>query len=320
MELVDQMPRVFDEPFADSSQIPTYLVSRMARRYVTVCLSGDGGDELMGGYNRYIFAPRVYRMERSIPPVLRSWLGRMLRLPSVKQWNKFGEWMRATFPRQWKFSLLGDKIYKIASTPPLVSDEAFYAHLISCWPDKENPVLQFNAMSGHASPPMAALESPDANFTDRMMFADMMSYLPEDILTKVDRASMAVSLEAREPLLDHRVIEYAWQLPQELKIRGQQGKYGLRQILYRHVPRELIERPKMGFSIPLGDWLRKDLTPWVDKLLHTDKIQSLGLLNPAVVKQTWEEHRLGHHNWESRLWAILMLQLWLSEQSNVTVA
>lgn len=310
--LVTDLPRMFDEPFADSSQIPTYLVSRAARQHVTVALSGDGGDELFGGYNRYFWGPAVWDRVGWLPYAMRRTLGSAITAISPEQWDGFGDVVNRLSGRGRRLMRVGDKAHKLASRLRSVRRrEDLYVSLVSEWQAKD--VLS-GGFSGTAMPYLLSDSVPPAAAVDersRMMYLDSMTYLPDDILCKVDRAAMAVSLETRVPFLDHRVAELAWRLPLSMKIRGNQGKWILRQLLYRHVPRRLIERPKAGFGIPVGEWLRGPLRSWGEDLLDESRLSREGFFQPDVIRAAWEQHLSGRHDWTARLWGVLMFQAWL---------
>lgn len=310
MAVIPQLPKIYDEPFSDSSQIPTFLVSKMTRQHVTVALSGDGGDELFGGYNRYFWGRDIWHKVGWMPKSARVAMARGLTALPPQKWNKIFAGMKPILPRRLQANLPGDKLHKLAGVLACASPEVMYKGLVSFW-DPESVVL------GASEPPTALTDHgqwadiPD--FTQRMMFLDLLSYLPDDILAKVDRASMAVSLEARVPLLDHRVAEFAWTLPLDMKIRGGQGKWPLRQVLYKYVPRELIERPKMGFGVPIDVWLRGPLREWAENLLDESRLKHEGFFNPCAVREKWNEHLTGNRNWAAQLWTVLMFQAWLEE-------
>lgn len=301
--VIPRLPTLYDEPFADSSQIPTYLVAALARRHVTVSLSGDGGDELFGGYNRYVGGRRLWRAFGWLPRGVRRGLAGALRRLTPQRWDALARLLpRGLRPRQ-----LGDKLAKLSDVLPADGIDAFHALLASHWHDPAAVVLGASRAALPQPPPSPRL--PDE--TLHMMYLDLVGYLPDDILVKVDRASMGVSLEAREPLLDHRLVEFAWRLPRALKIRGGQGKWPLRQVLYRHVPRALIERPKSGFALPLGDWLRGPLRAWAEALLDEGRLKREGYFQAAPIRARWAEHLAGRHNWQYHLWDVLMFQAWL---------
>ena len=266
LAVIPRLPEIYDEPFADASQIPTFLVSQLARREVTVALTGDGGDEVFAGYNRYAQGLRFDTMARWVPPDVRQMAGDTLAMKPPASWDKLAGWLPGKIrPRHF-----GDKMHKISSVAGLDGD-GFYHRLVSQWyetgellPDAREPVTA-------ASDPAVAERITD--FVARMQYRDTLTYLPDDILTKVDRASMAASLEARAPLLDTRVLSLAWSLPMEMKLNWRGTKWILRQLLYRHVPQALVDRPKMGFAVPVGDWLRGPLKDWAEHLLSEDRLR-----------------------------------------------
>ena len=296
LDVIPRLAAMYDEPFADSSQIPTHLVSALARRHVTVSLSGDGGDELFGGYNRYFVGQRLLHWVARTPRRTRPALGRALAKVSTRTWDRVA-------PR------LGERVHKVARMLKANDVDAMYFELVSHWPD----IVRGRGTGDGGQAPVEdrANWPPLDDPIERMMYFDQISYLPDDILAKVDRASMAASLESREPLLDYRLVEFAWRLPLSMKVRGGQGKRVLRRVLYRYVPKPLIERPKMGFGIPLGAWLRGPLRAWAEPLLDDAAIQKYGLLDPAPIRAKWEAHLAGRGDWNYYLWAILMLQVWL---------
>ena len=303
LEVVPRLAEMYDEPFADSSQVPTYLVSAMTRKYVTVALSGDGGDELFAGYNRYQVASLFHRTLSRLPMSLRKMLAASITSVGIESWDRLGRLV----PKGHLPPLLGDKLHKAASVLDAPDGSSLYRRLVSHWepaeimPDVTEP-------RGLLCDGSVRSEFPD--LLDRMQFLDLVTYLPDDILTKVDRASMAIGLEARVPLLDHRVIELAWQLPHSVKIRGGVTKWIARQVLYRHVPRQLIERPKMGFGVPLGEWLKGPLRAWAENLISEKKLGESGLLNAQLVRRRWLEHLSGQRNWQYLLWDVLMFEAW----------
>ncbi|MGY2989954.1 MULTISPECIES: asparagine synthase (glutamine-hydrolyzing) [Bradyrhizobium] len=301
LNVVPRLAEMYDEPFADSSQIPTYLVSAMTRKHVTVALSGDGGDEIFAGYNRYQIAKRFQRALSAIPHPMRGMLASSIRSLRMEHWDKLTNILPGPLP-----PMMGDKLYKVAGILSDPDSNAIYRRIVSHWdPSQVAP----GAKEPRGLLWDSSIRTDFPSSLDRMQFLDLVTYLPDDILAKVDRASMAVALEARVPLLDHRVIELAWQLPQSLKMRGGVTKWILRQILYRHVPRELIERPKMGFGVPLGEWLRGPLREWASDLIFSRRIED-GLLDIQLVRQRWQEHLAGRRNWQYLLWDVLMLEAW----------
>jgi len=307
LAMVPNLARIYDEPFADSSQIATALVCQLARREVTVALSGDGGDELFGGYNRYLVAERLWPRLTSLPGALRSLAATALALPSPNQWDRL---LRPFVPAA--FGQPGDKIHKLAGVIGARDLDALYLRLISQWADPAALVI------GGSEPNRLPAGLPgDLGGMERMQAGDMLTYLPDDILTKVDRASMAVALEVRVPFLDHRLVEKSWTLPATAKLSGGTGKSLLREILYRHVPRALLERPKMGFGVPIDRWLRGPLKDWAAALLEPATLRRQGYLQPAPIALAWNEHQSGRHNHQYALWTVLMFQAWLERQQDV---
>ena len=302
-EVIPRLPQMYDEPFADSSQIPTHLVCRAARSQVTVALSGDAGDELFGGYNRYFWGPRLWRRIGALPHGLRQGLARGLQAVPPTLWDAALGMVGVVRP--------GEKLHKLGrAVQGARSLDDLYENLVSEWPRDHTLVLGTGKLAPAPLPwPERGAETPVA----AMMYRDAMTYLPDDILCKVDRAAMAVSLETRVPFLDHRVAELAWRLPMDMKIRGNEGKWALRQVLYRHVPRELIDRPKAGFAIPLGQWLRGPLRQWADALLDEGRLRREAYLDPKPIRAAWRQHLSGRYDWTPRLWSVLMFQAWLEE-------
>ncbi|HEY2345037.1 MAG TPA: asparagine synthase (glutamine-hydrolyzing) [Xanthomonadaceae bacterium] len=304
LALIPGLPAMYDEPFADSSQLPTHLVMKLARRHVTVALSGDAGDEFFAGYNRYVMAPRVWKRLGKLPsPVRNALLGAAAGAPA------------GLLGRMSGMAQGSDKLRKLARVfagVELRDIDDVYLALVSEWSDAGDLVLgarrSWNLLDDRSRWPQLA--DPVA----RMMVLDGLTYLPDDILTKVDRAAMAVSLETRAPYLDRDVVEFAWSLPMAMKLRSGKGKWLLRRLLDRHVPRELIERPKMGFGIPLDDWLRGPLREWADDLLDEDRLRREGFLDPQPIRKAWTRHRSGSAAFGYRLWSVLMFQAWLQAQ------
>jgi len=308
MGVIPRLPEIYDEPFGDSSQIPTFLVSQLARRHVTVSLSGDGGDELFGGYNRYFWGRDIWRSTGWMPKALRRALARGLTCIAPQSWDMLFARCAPLLPRAFRVPSPGDKLQKLARVLAVADPYALYAALVSHWQDN-GLVRGADAMPvAHATPSFSDVRA-------RMMYRDAMEYLPDDILAKVDRASMAVSLESRVPFLDHSVAEFAWRLPLAMKMRNNQGKWLLRQVLYRYVPRALIERSKMGFSIPLDTWLRGPLRDWAEALLDEAALEQQGYFDPQPIRTKWREHLSGTRNWQHPLWVILMFQAWLEKHS-----
>jgi asparagine synthase (glutamine-hydrolysing) len=306
LAVIPRLPSMFDEPFGDSSGIPTHLVSQLARRHVTVALSGDGGDELFGGYNRYFLMRRLWKQVSWLPQSLRKLVATGIQSISPDLLNETAKKLKALVPLPAPF---GDKLHKLAEVLSLKNPEKVYLGLVSQWKDPTRIVIG-------GREPLTTLIYPDkwadlTDFTLQMMALDLVTYLPGDILTKVDRASMAVSLEARVPLLDHRLVEFAWRVPLSMKIKTEaEGKWLLRQVLYRYVPKPLIERPKMGFGVPIDQWLRGPLREWAEELLDESRLRREGYLHAAPIREKWEEHLSGRRNWQYPLWNVLMFQAW----------
>ncbi|SHH05032.1 asparagine synthase (glutamine-hydrolyzing) [Pollutimonas bauzanensis] len=293
LAVVPGLGGLYDEPFADSSQIPTILVTRMARRHVTVALSGDGGDELFGGYSRYFRASRWWDKRASIPAPLRGPMAAAARLGAG--------WLAA--------GRAGEQFDKLAQVLAADHSGKFYQQFVSYWKDPAQVVI------GADIPATAFDEPSDDAIFERMMLLDALTYLPDDILVKVDRAAMAASLETRVPMIDHRVFEFAQRLPRDYKIRDGQGKWLLRQLLYKHVPRQMVDRPKKGFSVPLAAWLRGPLRDWAAALLDPARLRQQGLFHAEPIVRKWQEHQAGKRDWSTHLWSILMTQAWLEHNS-----
>ena len=307
--VIPRLPTLYDEPFSDSSQIPSFLVAQLARERVTVSLSGDGGDELFGGYSRYFLAARLWRKIERMPQSLRSAAARLILALPPPTWDALYALAAPFIPPNRRWPAPGDKLHKGAALLNCDNGTALYRGLVSHW-DPAGVVLGAAEPATLLSGALPALPS----FSEQMMLLDAISYLPDDILVKVDRAAMAVSLETRVPLIDHRVFEFAWRLPMHYKVRGGTGKWLLRQVLYKHVPRELIDRPKMGFGVPIDSWLRGPLREWAESLLSESRLRQEGYFNPAPIRQKWLEHQSGARNWQYHLWDILMFQAWLEAQ------
>lgn len=311
LNVVPTLSKMFDEPFADSSQIPTFLVSQMARRHVTVALTGDGGDELFGGYNRYFVVPSMWNRMGSIPLPIRNVLSRALfNMPLPVLRLLFG-FLKPLAGRYGRSGDIGLKVRRLAEWMGHANFYEFYAGSMMNW-SAQNIVLGLEGNT-HSLGLSAEIVQQISTFQS-MLLSDTVSYLPGDILTKVDRAAMAVSLEGRVPLLDPHIFDFAWSLPDSLKSRNGQGKWLLRQVLFRYVPKELIDRPKMGFGVPLDVWLRGDLQEWASDLLSSQRLRRQGLLNVDIVEKIWQSHISGLSNEGSRLWPILMLQSWLDSR------
>jgi asparagine synthase (glutamine-hydrolysing) len=316
LDFVARLPDLYDEPFADSSQIPTWLVSRLARQHVVVSLSGDGGDELFGGYVRHLTAARLRRAQRLAPRRLRHLLAQGIRGVSVERWD---EVFRRGRPLAPALRLPGVRMHKLASALATDTLDALYDASARHW-SEEDGVLEGGWHGGRA----AGMPAPPSELADLpaswMMYRDLVGYLPDDVLTKVDRASMAVGLEAREPLLDHRLLDFAWRLPETLKLGEGEGKRVLRRVLHRHVPASLTSGPKMGFAVPLGAWLRGPLRPWAESLLDARALREVGVFSPGVVRSRWEAFLQGSRPWEHHLWDVLVYQAWAVAQRAPAVA
>lgn len=314
LNLVPRLPEIYDEPFADSSQIPTTLLSMLARQHVTVALSGDGGDELFAGYRRYFQCMRFWHRAGLLPQSLRKALATgMGGAANSRVVDLLFRRFKGLLPGDWASRPPQESLTKLSKVVGAASPHEFYLRLSSMW---ERPG---ELMLG-GDEPKTCLTDPDlhadtgGDFMRQMMYLDLMMYHPDDILTKVDRASMSVGLEARVPLVDHRVVEFAARLPSAFLVHEGAGKRILREVLYRHVPRQLIDRPKSGFAVPLDDWLRTDLRDWAESLLAEDRLRQEGMLNPGLVRQTWDEHLSGAQDWKHKLWCVLMFQAWREGQ------
>ena len=312
--VIPSLPAIYDEPFADPSQVPTWLVSELARRQVTVSLSGDAGDELFGGYNRYMMTQRLWRKLATVPKPLRQAAAAVLTSLSPAAWNSIAGKIQPLLPARARMSVPGDKIHKGAGVLGSGSPSELYHSIVSLWRDPASVVV-----GGKEPLTLLTEDRPHLKGLDeieKMMALDMLTYLPDDILAKVDRAAMSVSLETRVPFLDHRVVEFAWRLPLRYKLREGETKWALRQVLYRHVPKELIDRPKMGFGIPIGDWLRGALRDWAEELLSPARLAAEGYFRPEPIRSIWSDHLKGSVNMQYLLWCVLMFQAWLGAKSN----
>jgi asparagine synthase (glutamine-hydrolysing) len=316
--LVPRLTEIFDEPFADPSQLPTLLVSQLARQDVTVALCGDGGDELFGGYNRYVYGARVLRRVQWIPRAVRQPVGASLGRVPAPTWDRMHRLGAAVLPGvpQEHF---GERVHKLGHLLNAASTADMYRSLLSAWQRPED-LLSEDVLADAPSCDDLNRHVLDggepAHLLDKMMLADQLMYLPDDLLAKIDRTSMAVSLEVRAPLLDHRLAELSWRLPRPLKVRGALGKWVLRQVLYRRVPRELVERPKMGFSVPVDRWLRGPLRLWAESLLSPAALRATGLLNEAEIGCAWSDLQEGRRPAGAPLWAVIMFQAWRTRWAN----
>lgn len=313
MEVIPRLASIYDEPFSDSSQIPTYLVAQLARSQVTVSLSGDGGDELFCGYRRYFSSDAIWNKLSMVPQLGRRGMAGLIRSLPPDVWSRGFGWLSPITARTGTNGTVGDKLYKLSEVLSEPDWQRFYQRVISTWKqphtivrESEEPVTIFQD----------DLPAALTNAKEQMMYWDSISYLPDDILVKVDRAGMGVSLESRIPLLDHRIVEFAWQLPLSMKVREGKGKWLLKEVLYRYVPKEMMDRPKQGFSVPIGAWLRGPLREWAEHLLDERKLREQQFFHADPIRQKWQEHLSGKQSWHSYLWNILMFQAWLEEQAS----
>ncbi|HKV49944.1 MAG TPA: asparagine synthase (glutamine-hydrolyzing) [Gemmatimonadaceae bacterium] len=308
LSVVPRLPEMFDEPHADTAQIPAYLICGVARQQVTVALSGDGGDELFGGYNRYVHGERMLERAGRVPRVARRAVAASIGALSAENWDHAHGMVAPLLPRGLRHRLPGDKLHKVGRLLRSESVAGMYKSLVSAWQD---PEVVVDGTNGREDPvEHALLAARPVRLLDRMMLADQQTYLPDDQLAKMDRVSMAVSLELRVPFLDHRVAEYSWRLPASLKVRDGTGKYLLKELLYRLVPRELVERPKQGFSVPIEGWLRGPLREWAEELLHPSALARDGLLVAGPIREQWSALKAGRSEGALATWSVLMLQAW----------
>lgn len=314
-DVIPKLATMYDEPFADSSQIPTHLVCKAARQKVKVALSGDAADELFGGYNRYTWTPRIWKKISWIPFPIRKILGFSISTLPACFLDLLGYLLNLILPKNKKISRFSDKIHKMASRlETSMSLDDFCNHFALVW-NNPNDVIKMTDQTENFSSDKQYCNS-DLNLNDeisQMMYRDLLTYLPDDILCKVDRAAMSVSLETRVPFLDHRVVELSSQIPLNMKIRNNKGKWIIRELLYKYVPKKLIDRPKTGFGIPIGDWIRGPLRGWAEGLLAPEKIINQGYFHSEPIQKIWKEHLSGEYDWTPRLWGILMFQSWLEE-------
>lgn len=310
--VIPRLPTLYDEPLGDAAQIPNFLVSQLARQQVTVCLSGDGGDELLAGYSRYFRSMQFWSRMGGLPVGARNALGSLLGVVPPHLWNALIRAARPLLPARYRDTSPSDKVRAVAYFLRARGPDDLFRFLGSLWPDPAR-------VARGAREPRTLLSDPRqwpalSESEHRMMFVDTMTYLPDDILVKVDRAAMGVALESRAPFLDHRVVEFCWSLPLPLKIRDGQGKWVLRKLLERYVPAELTDRPKMGFGVPVGSWIRGPLRDWAEHLLDERRLRQEGYLNPAAVREKWNLHLSGRHDFSHPLWAVLMFQAWQEAQ------
>lgn len=308
ISVIDKLPELYDEPFSDSSQIPTYLICKAARSKVTVALSGDGGDELFGGYNRYFWGPRIWNQINWMPYSLRKLISYSIRGISLNNWDN----LNAIFPKNLLPSSLGEKAHKFSNLLANINSiEELYIRLVSDWQNTDKLVKRSKSVPTKLD---EINKYSQLKSEEMMMMMDIKTYLTDDILTKVDRASMGISLETRAPFLDYRLAELAWQIPLNMKIRDNKGKWILRKILEQHVPSKMINRPKTGFGVPIGEWICGPLQEWAEDLLERKILEEQGYLNVELVQKYWNEHLQGKSDWTGRIWSILMFQAWLRNQ------
>jgi asparagine synthase (glutamine-hydrolysing) len=312
LAVVPRLPHLYDEPFADSSQIPTFLVSELARRHVTVSLSGDGGDELFGGYDRYFLAQRVWSLLTLIPVAGRRVIAKGIRSVSPGRWDLMLGMVGLTSRPRAARRITGDRLHKVAVILSTETQEGIYHDFVSHWREPASVTLGATEPPTPLTDPLQQL--PLDGLLSRMMYLDLITYLPDDILVKVDRASMGVSLESRAPFLDHSVVEFAWRMPAHMRVKEGRGKWPLRQLLDRYVPRALVDRPKMGFGVPIDHWLRGSLKEWAAALIDPSRLKREGFFDPKPIAQKWREHQDRSQNWHYLLWDVLMFQSWLEAQ------
>ena len=305
--VIPKLAEIYDEPFSDSSQIPTFIISKLTRQYVTVSLSGDGGDELFGGYNRHFWIKHIKEKTAWLPYSGRLKISKALRNMPSAVWSILDKAF-AGFPSKFRLSQIEDKATKISDILSKNTDFGIYHSLISHWHNLQELILNYNSTPSIIKNKWEAVELK--SFTQKMQYLDLTTYLVDDILTKVDRASMSVSLEVRVPFLDHRVVEFAWRIPLEMKIAKGEGKKILKKLLSRYVPQKFMERPKMGFGVPLGQWLRGPLREWAEELLSEKRLREEEFFHPEPIRQKWREHLSGKRNWQYHLWDILMFEAW----------
>jgi asparagine synthase (glutamine-hydrolysing) len=302
LAVVSKLGKIYDEPFADASQIPSILVSELAKSKVTVSISGDGGDELFGGYSRHFLTKRMWGPITKLPMPFRKAMSGMINSLPPKQWDHLYRLLTLKSSDR----LIGDKLYKAAKALNSSSPQELYFNLVTYLSGSD--IMTYDYLIDDITHPWVKHGST----LDQMMIYDTITYLPSNILVKMDRAAMSVSLESRIPFLDHHLYEFAWRLDEKYKIRDGVSKWLLREVLYDYVPKKLVHRPKMGFSVPIGEWLRKDLKEWAEELLDVTRLNNQGLYNAAFVRKIWDEHQSGRKNWEYQLWNILMFQNWLN--------
>ncbi len=312
LEVIPNLPNIFDEPFSDPSQIPTCILSQMTRQHVTVSLSGDGGDELFGGYDRYRWGQQINHVANLVPDKLLKPLATLMKTVSPSALNRIFLMISQVIPGKYQVNRLGDRVHRLSEILLAESPEMRYCKLVSHWDKAEDVVIGGKKPAALFDNISSGITSQ--NYTEFMMVLDSVTYLPDDILVKVDRAAMAASLETRIPFLDHKLVEFACSLPLHMKIRKGTSKWLLKQVLYRHIPKEMVDRPKMGFGLPMDAWLRGPLREWAEDLLSTSRLENDGFFRPEPIRQKWKEHLSGERNWQYHLWDILMFQAWKARQ------
>lgn len=312
-KVIPDLPKMYDEPFADSSQIPTFLVSRLAKTLITVSLSGDGGDELFGGYNRYFWGRQLWNKIQPWPMFLRKSAATLLTSVPPQSWDNFFKFSKSFLPKTLDQRNPGDKIHKLAKSLDAADPDELHDKFSSFWEHPAGLLVEAPGLSL-----FRRSQTSLTDLTERMMCFDTLTYLPDDILVKIDRAAMAVSLESRVPFLDPRVVEFAWRLPLSMKISAGQGKVLLRRLLYQYVPQEIIDRPKMGFALPIDEWLRGPLRNWAEGYLSEERLKKQGILRPEPVLEKWKQHLSGRYNWQHHLWGILMFEAWFDEYMGIS--
>ena len=314
LEIIKNIANIYDEPFADVSQIPMILIAKHARNEVKVCLTGDGGDEIFGGYNRYIFGANIWNIIKFIPYKLRSYSSYLISSFPDQIFNNFLLKIFLFLPRRLKLNLLDQKKNKFANLLKARNQSEIYDLIFSKYDFSDDIVLGLNKEK------QLEIDTQEYDILDpthNMILKDMNSYLPDDVLVKVDRAAMHVSLETRLPMLDHRVVSYALRIPTSKKIRFFEGKYLLRKLLNKYLPANIYSRPKSGFSVPISDWLRGPLKEWADNLINPERIRKEGYFDSQILDKRWKEHLSGNKNWSSFIWSVLMFQVWLENNQKL---
>lgn len=310
LDAIKKMSHIYTEPFADPSQIPTFIVSNMVRNHVTVGLSGDAGDEIFAGYNRYILTNRYWGKLSRVPYLLRLFIAKGISKIPPSLLNTIFTHVQKILPVRYQQTNIGEKLHKASVALKAKTPNELYRFIVSRWQNPEDIVIGVDYQQTVVDHTL----SEEENITKEMARLDLATYLPDDILCKVDRSSMFASIESRAPFLDYRVVEFAWGLPLEYKIKNGVGKSVLRDVLYKYIPKELVDRPKMGFGVPISDWLRGPLKDWAEDLLDEDRLLSEGFFRPTLIRKMWLEHQQGVQNWQYQLWPVLMFQFWLENE------